>query len=163
MSGTCLFSRQYHSTFLRYPPTSSIRPEAHLIRNRITRTTSKCHCRHHYGAPSSSPCHRNSGYTKIPVLFIFCGSLFWGHCNREYINFQLDAIDQRHNQVAGVFIKAIEEALDRRGVIDRGSIQIKVRGGLVGIAPYIYTKLHKPRPRRAICTGSAAEGDGARL
>ncbi|KAH0614105.1 uncharacterized protein H6S33_005991 [Morchella sextelata] len=147
VSGTCLFSQEYlGNTTQRSPDNlpprlSDQRPTLYeiesLVRlpNAIADVVSALPDLLHVTITLDIP--------KFQYYLFFVDLYSEGHCNREYINSQLGAIDQRHNQVAEVFVKAIEEELNRRGVIDRRNIQIKVRGGLIGIAPYIRNSINQ--------------------
>lgn len=147
VSGTCLFSQEYLGHAIQRssdnppPLLSDERPTLYeiesLVRlpNAIADIASTLPALLHITITLDIP--------KFQYYLFFVDLYSKGHCNREYINSQLDAIDQRHNQVAEVFVKAIDEALNQRGVIDRRNTQIRVGDGLVGIAPYIRNSINQ--------------------
>lgn len=59
-----------------------------------------------------------------------------GHCSKEHIKSWLEIIDRRHNQVAEVFERAVQDALQRRGVSSK-NIRIELSTGLQEVIPYI--------------------------
>lgn len=59
-----------------------------------------------------------------------------GRCSREHIKSWLEVIDRRHNQIAKVFERAVQDALRRRGV-SRGNVRIELSTGLEEVIPYI--------------------------
>lgn len=59
-----------------------------------------------------------------------------GRCSREHIKSWLEIIDRRHNQIAKVFKRAVQDALRRRGV-GGDNIRIELSTGLEEVIPYI--------------------------
>lgn len=59
-----------------------------------------------------------------------------GHCSQEHIKSWLEIIDKRHDQVAGVFERAVQDALQQRGVSSK-NIRINLSTGLGEVIPYI--------------------------
>lgn len=59
-----------------------------------------------------------------------------GRCSREHIKSWLEIIDRRHNQIAKVFERAVQDALQRRGV-SRDNVRIELSTGLEEVIPYI--------------------------
>lgn len=59
-----------------------------------------------------------------------------GRCSKEHIKSWLETIDRRHDQVAEVFKRGVQDALQRRGV-SRKNIQIELSTGLEEVIPYI--------------------------
>lgn len=59
-----------------------------------------------------------------------------GHCSKEHIKSWLEIIDRRHDQVAGVFERAVQDALQRRGV-SSNNVRIELSTGLEEVIPYI--------------------------
>lgn len=65
-----------------------------------------------------------------------------GHCSKEHIKSWLEIIDRRHDQVAGVFERAVQDALQRRGV-SSNNIRIELSTGLEEVTPYIQETINQ--------------------
>lgn len=65
-----------------------------------------------------------------------------GRCSREHIKSWLEIIDRRHDQIAEVFERAVQDALQRRGV-DRDNVRIELSTGLEEVIPYIQETINR--------------------
>lgn len=68
-----------------------------------------------------------------------------GYCSKEHLKTSLEIIDRRHDQIARVFQKAVNDALQRRG-IDKKGVRVEFSTGLAEVIPHIRETIDQGNP-----------------